>query len=114
MFLINTISVVVPLVVAVLLAFPNKLDLGGWTKNLSHAIGIINSATTLFFSQPDDLDWNPKSAQIAVVSSSKGSRETPGFVFSKPADVSKGTISLICADVQNETSMALWNKWQAI
>lgn len=47
MFLINTISVVVPLVVAVLLAFPNKLDLGGWTKNLSHAIGIINSATTL-------------------------------------------------------------------
>lgn len=44
---INIVSVVVPVAVAVLLAFPNKLDLGGWTKNLSHAIGTINTLTTL-------------------------------------------------------------------
>ncbi len=46
MLFINTLSVVVPLVVAVMLSFPNKLDFGEWTKNLSHAIGIINSLTT--------------------------------------------------------------------
>ena len=44
--LINVISIVVPLVVAGLLALPNKLDLGAWTKNLAHAIGFINSLTT--------------------------------------------------------------------
>lgn len=47
LLLINLLSVVVPLAVAVLLSFPNKLDLGGWTKNLAHAIGIINSLTSL-------------------------------------------------------------------
>ncbi len=46
-FLINAVSVVVPVAVAVMLAFPNKLNLGDWTKNLSHAIGAINSLTTL-------------------------------------------------------------------
>ena len=45
--LINVISVVVPIVVAILLSFTNKLYLGEWTKNLSHAIGIINSLTTI-------------------------------------------------------------------
>lgn len=45
--LINIVSIVVPLVVAILLGLPNKLDLGAWTKNLSHAIGFINSLTTL-------------------------------------------------------------------
>lgn len=44
---INAVSVVVPLVVAVLLSFPNKLDLGGWTKNLAHVIGAVNSLTTV-------------------------------------------------------------------
>lgn len=48
MLLINLLSVVVPLVVTILLSFPNKLDLGDWTKNLSHVIGVINSLTTLF------------------------------------------------------------------
>ena len=46
-FFINTISIVVPIAVAVMLAFPNKLNLGVWTKNLSHAIGAINTLTTL-------------------------------------------------------------------
>lgn len=44
--IINAISIVVPLVVAGLLALPNKLDLGAWTKNLAHVIGFINTLTT--------------------------------------------------------------------
>lgn len=47
MLLINLLSFIVPLVVAILLSFPDKLDLGGWTKNLSHVIGIINTLTTI-------------------------------------------------------------------
>lgn len=45
--LINVISIVVPVAVAVMLAFPNKLYLGDWTKSLSHVIGAINTLTTL-------------------------------------------------------------------
>ena len=44
---INTISIVVPLVVAILLGLPAKLDLGGWTRSLPHVIGTINSLTTI-------------------------------------------------------------------
>ena len=44
---INTISIVVPVVVAILLGLPAKLDLGDWTRSLPHAIGTINSLTTL-------------------------------------------------------------------
>lgn len=44
---INILSVVVPLAVAILLSFPNKLDLGAWTKNLSHAIGMVNTLTSI-------------------------------------------------------------------
>jgi putative membrane protein len=47
LLLINILSVVVPLAVAVLLSFPNKLDLGAWTKNLAHAIGIVNTLTSI-------------------------------------------------------------------
>lgn len=47
MFWINVLSLAVPVVVAGLLAFPNKLDLGGWTKSISHLIGLINTLTTL-------------------------------------------------------------------
>ena len=43
---INVLSIVVPIAVAVMLSFPDKLDLGVWTKSLSHAIGIINTLTT--------------------------------------------------------------------
>lgn len=45
--LINIVSIVVPVAVAAMLAFPNKLYLGDWTKSLSHAIGTINTLTTL-------------------------------------------------------------------
>lgn len=44
---INIISIAVPFAVAGLLALPNKLDLGAWTKSLSHVIGLINTLTTL-------------------------------------------------------------------
>ena len=47
MFAINVVSVVVPVVVAILISFENKLYLGGWTKNLSHVIGLINTLTTI-------------------------------------------------------------------
>ncbi|HEX8266802.1 MAG TPA: DUF420 domain-containing protein [Pyrinomonadaceae bacterium] len=46
-FWINLLSVVVPVIVAVLLGLPAKLDLGEWTKSLSHVIGAINSLTTV-------------------------------------------------------------------
>jgi putative membrane protein len=45
--LINTISIVIPLAVVLMLAFPNKLNLGEWTKVLPHFIGGINTLTTL-------------------------------------------------------------------
>ena len=44
---INTVSIVVPLVVAVLLGVPAKLDLGEWTRSLPHVIGTINTLTTI-------------------------------------------------------------------
>lgn len=43
---INTISIIVPLVVAVLLGIQNKIELGSWTRSLPHIIGAINSLTT--------------------------------------------------------------------
>lgn len=45
--IINIVSIIVPLVVAILLGLPNKLELGAWTKNLAHAIGLINSLTSV-------------------------------------------------------------------
>ncbi len=44
--IINSISIIIPLLIAVLLAFPNKLELGEWTKILPHVIGTVNSLTT--------------------------------------------------------------------
>jgi putative membrane protein len=46
-FWINLLSVIVPVIVAILLGLPAKLDLGAWTKSLSHVIGAINSLTTV-------------------------------------------------------------------
>ncbi len=44
--LINTISIVVPILVVLLLALP-KIDLGEWTRSLPHVTGTINTLTTL-------------------------------------------------------------------
>ncbi len=45
--LINIISITVPIVVAILLGLPSKLQLGEWTKTLPHVIGLLNSLTTV-------------------------------------------------------------------
>jgi putative membrane protein len=47
MRLINTISVVVPVAVALLLGIRTKIDLGAWTSFLPHVIGGINTLTTV-------------------------------------------------------------------
>lgn len=44
--LINIFSIVIPLAVAVIVSFPNMLNLGGWTKILPHLIGGINLLTS--------------------------------------------------------------------
>lgn len=44
---VNILSVAVPLVVALLLGIPTKVDLGAWTKYLPHAIGGINTLTSI-------------------------------------------------------------------
>ena len=43
----NILSVVIPLVVAVLLGVRTKVDMGAWTKVLPHAIGAINTLTSV-------------------------------------------------------------------
>lgn len=44
---VNVLSVVVPVVVALLLGIPKKFELGAWTKFLPHIIGGINTLTSL-------------------------------------------------------------------
>lgn len=46
-FLINAISVVIPLVVVLLLTLPNKANFGAWTKNLPHVIGTVNTVASV-------------------------------------------------------------------
>lgn len=71
--LINAISIVVPLIVAVLLGLPNKLDLGAWTKLLPHVIGAINSLTTavliagLVFIKQNNVNRHRRAMTIAFV-----------------------------------------------
>lgn len=45
--LINVLSVVIPIAVAVILGIPFKLDFGTWTKNLPHFVGAINALTSV-------------------------------------------------------------------
>jgi putative membrane protein len=45
--LINIISIVIPVVVALMLGIRTKFDLGEWTKNLPLVNAIINSATAV-------------------------------------------------------------------
>lgn len=44
---VNILSVAIPVVVVILLGIRTKVDLGAWTKLLPHAIGAINSLTSL-------------------------------------------------------------------
>lgn len=43
---VNLFSIAIPVAVAVLLALPQKINLGEWTKLLPHLNGIINSLTS--------------------------------------------------------------------
>ena len=45
--LINLISLVIPIAVALLIGIQTKLPLGTWTKALPHVIGLINSTTAI-------------------------------------------------------------------
>ncbi len=71
--LINIISIAVPIVVAVLLALPNKLDLGQWTKTLPHIIGLVNILTTLallaglYFIKQNKIDAHRKAMLTAFL-----------------------------------------------
>lgn len=44
---INILSVVIPVVVALMLGIRTKIDLGAWTKTLPHVIGLINTITAV-------------------------------------------------------------------
>jgi putative membrane protein len=44
---INTLSIAIPVAVAVLLGIRQKVDLGDWTSYLPHINGIINSVTSI-------------------------------------------------------------------
>lgn len=46
-FLINVLSIVIPVAVAIIISFPNMLNFGQWTKILPHIIGGINFLTSL-------------------------------------------------------------------
>ncbi|MFN5102476.1 MAG: DUF420 domain-containing protein [Planctomycetota bacterium] len=46
MLVANILSIAIPLVVALLLGIPTKIDLGSWTKQLPHLIGAINVVTS--------------------------------------------------------------------
>lgn len=44
---VNVLSIVIPLVVALLLGIRTKVELGEWTKLLPHCIGAINTLTSI-------------------------------------------------------------------
>jgi putative membrane protein len=45
--LINLVSLLIPIAVAILIGIQTKLPLGAWTKILPHVIGFINSTTAI-------------------------------------------------------------------
>ena len=45
--LINILSAVIPVAVAILIGVQINIDLGAWTKVLPHVIGLLNSTTAL-------------------------------------------------------------------
>lgn len=71
--IINLISVVIPLLIAVMLAFPNKAALGDWTKTLPHVIGSVNTLTTfalifgLVFIRSGKIEFHRYSMSIAFL-----------------------------------------------
>ena len=44
---IQILSILIPIAVAAVLGIRNKIDLGSWTKQLTHYIGLINAITSI-------------------------------------------------------------------
>lgn len=71
--LINLVSLLIPIAVAILIGIQTKLALGSWTKILPHVIGFINSTTavTLIIGfiaiKNKDIESHRKSMGIAFV-----------------------------------------------
>ena len=45
--LVNALSIVIPIAVALLIGIRTKIDLGSWTKILPHVIGFLNTTTSI-------------------------------------------------------------------
>ena len=45
--LVNALSIVIPVAVALLIGIRTKIDLGSWTKILPHVIGFLNTTTSI-------------------------------------------------------------------
>lgn len=45
--IIQILSIIIPIAVAAVLGIRNKIDLGSWTKQLTHYIGLINAVTSI-------------------------------------------------------------------
>ncbi|MEM6297565.1 MAG: DUF420 domain-containing protein, partial [Bacteroidota bacterium] len=44
---VNILSIVIPIAVALLIGIRQKFDLGSWTKDLPHFIGLLNATTSV-------------------------------------------------------------------
>lgn len=64
--IIQILSITVPILVAVVLGIRTKLDIGSWTKQLPHIIGLLNGLTALFliagyiFAKKKILKWHKR------------------------------------------------------
>lgn len=45
--LVKTLSIIIPVAVALLIGIRTKIDLGAWTKTLPHVIGLLNTTTSI-------------------------------------------------------------------
>ncbi len=70
---INILSIVIPVVVAILLGIPTKVELGTWTSILPHAIGGINTLTSILlvigmiFLKAGKIQWHRYSMTTAFI-----------------------------------------------
>lgn len=73
MRLINFLSIIIPLVVAIMLGVRTKLDLGSWTQSLPKINAIINTFTALFllvglyFIKKKNIDAHRKFMSLAFI-----------------------------------------------
>ncbi len=72
-FAINILSIAIPIVVAVLLGIRTKVELGAWTSVLPHAIGGINTLTSvllilgMIFLKAGKIQWHRYAMTAAFV-----------------------------------------------